>query len=81
MRTGTLPLTTVSRAIQTLFERLQACMNTSPQVSPWSQRLTFLAETILRKNEIIWLKDEHLYFVVLGKLALGKRIIVEHEFI
>ena len=56
-------------------------MNTKPQMGPWNQRLTFMSETILRNNEIIWLKEEHLYFVVLGKLALGKRIVVEHEFI
>ena len=45
------------------------------------QRITFLTETILRKRETINFHDHHLYFVVVGKLALGKRIVIEQEFI
>ena len=40
-----------------------------------------MAERLIKKDETIILDDKMIYFVVVGKLALGKRIVVEQEFI
>ena len=45
------------------------------------RRITFVTETICRKGEEINLFDDRIYFIFVGKLALGRRLIFEKEFI
>ena len=54
---------------------------TSQQISPLTQRITFFAEFILKKQQKMKLESDNLYFVFAGKLVLGQRIIQETEFI
>ena len=48
---------------------------------PWVKRITFIVEQVLRKQEEIELFDDRIYYIFVGKLAVGKRIVEEQEFI
>ena len=52
-----------------------------PKHKIWVERITFITENVMNKQESIELFDNRIYFVFIGKLAMGKRIVEEHEFI
>ena len=65
-----------------LSQSLQAAMlPASLKTKAWVKRITFIVEQVLRKQEEISLHDDRIYYVFVGKLAVGKRIVEEQEFI
>ena len=48
---------------------------------PWVKRITFIVEQVLRKQEEVELFNDRIYYIFVGKLAVGKRIVEEQEFI
>lgn len=49
--------------------------------SPWVKRITFVRENVLRRQDSVDLQADCIYYVYVGKLVLGKRIVEESEFI
>lgn len=47
----------------------------------WVKRITFISESILRKQQEVKLFSDRIYYVFVGKLAVGKRIVEDQEFI
>ena len=45
------------------------------------KRITFITEQVLRKDEEVELFDGRIYYVFVGKIAVGKRIVEEQEFV
>ena len=51
------------------------------ETSVWQECVTFVQERILKAKEVVKLKPNHIYFILSGKVALGKKIVDESEFI
>ena len=86
MHLGRLPLPNICAATTSLCNALQTAQVPKPEDMPfdqfpWAQRVAFVSEQLLRKQDEIELRDSCIYFVYVGKVALGKRIVEEGEFI
>ena len=49
--------------------------------SVWQECVTFVQERVLKAKEVVKLRPNHIYFILSGKVALGKKIVDESEFI
>ena len=49
--------------------------------SVWQECVTFIQERILKPKEIVELRQNNIYFILAGKVALGKKIVDEGELI
>ena len=78
----TLPLVQICKATMKLSQSLQSAMLPQSLMNqPWVKRITFIVEQVLRKQEEVELFDDRIYYIFVGKLAVGKRIVEEQEFI
>ena len=80
-----MPLTRVNQTIEKLQKDLVFAMNL--RMSQFdskrlmTNRITFACEYILDRNEKMFLEDECLYCVFVGKVVVGKMIVQEKQFI
>ena len=77
---GKLPLNDIFRAVKNLHTSLQSQYNKilAQRVldqTPYTDRICFISEHLLKKQEQMDLESNCVYFVFVGNLALGKRII------
>ena len=49
--------------------------------SMWRESVTLMQERIIKTKDVIEQKSEHLYYILSGKVAIGKKIVDENEFI
>ena len=65
--------------LQDDLEALRADDSAKPPA--WREMISFLRERILNKNDLFDLENNCVYYILNGKVALGKKIIDSTEFI